>query len=66
MFVQVYESTMSHSALFVYKLPMESEEVVYTDKLIFLTSQESNTARLDIMANQMLETAVDAKQVSRW
>ena len=59
----MYESTLSHNALYIYKLPLESKEVIYTDKLTFATSRDSQSAHLDIMANQMLETAADGKQV---
>ena len=56
---------MNRSALYMYKLPFDAEEVVYTDKLTFVTSgtNDGESAKLTIMANQMLETGGEGNQV---
>ena len=55
---------MEQSPLFVYKLPLEADEVLYTDKLMF-ASHSQGGATLHVIANQLSEVLGKERQVSK-
>ncbi|XP_041350104.1 uncharacterized protein LOC121369224 isoform X2 [Gigantopelta aegis] len=55
--LQVYDSDLEHSPLFVYKLPVGVYNVILTDRLIFCTSRLSGK-KLLVLSNQRAEISL--------
>ncbi|KAL5013415.1 hypothetical protein ScPMuIL_007685 [Solemya velum] len=59
---QVFDSTIEHLPLFVYKLPLGACKVILTDKLLFSMLKLSGEKTLLVMSSQKSETSVDDHQ----
>ena len=60
---QVLDSDAQHSPLFVYKLPLGSENVILTDKLILTVLLDSRDKRLMVLSNQKSENLAHTEEV---
>ncbi|XP_013413671.1 uncharacterized protein LOC106176012 [Lingula anatina] len=56
---QVYDSNLEHNPLFVYKIPANTENLLLTDKLMFMTQMADGKTQLMLLSNQMSETSLD-------
>ena len=50
--------------MYMYKLPCGSQQVLFTDKLIFTVSPSEGNNKLLLIANQFAETAFNRNQVN--
>lgn len=62
--LQVYDSNIDRSPLFVYKLPVGSDTVILTDKVLLATTRLASGKKLYVIANQRAETSIDKTQVT--
>lgn len=58
---QIYDCSIQHSPLFVYKLPLGAHNTVFTDRIIFLNTWQ-NGKKLFLLSNQKAETLLDSDQ----
>ncbi|XP_052092114.1 uncharacterized protein LOC127728604 isoform X1 [Mytilus californianus] len=56
---QVYDSNIDRSPLFAYKLPIGSDIVILTDKVLLAMTRLASGKKLYIIANQRAETSMD-------
>ena len=61
--LQVYDSKLEHNPLFIYKLPLGSQKVIFSDKVIFTASRLGGEHKLIALSNQKTETAGDEEKV---
>ncbi|KAL8577369.1 hypothetical protein ACOMHN_038273 [Nucella lapillus] len=59
--LQVYDSEIQFSPLFIYKLPPGAESVILTDRLTFTLSRR-NGCQLLVLSNQRAETSAETVQ----
>ncbi|XP_066285129.1 uncharacterized protein [Branchiostoma lanceolatum] len=60
---KVYDSGLQRSALYVYRLPLDSSHILLTDRLMFVTTAARDTqVKLNIVSNQMSETSAEESQ----
>ncbi|XP_074645668.1 uncharacterized protein LOC141901958 isoform X2 [Tubulanus polymorphus] len=55
---QVYDSTVEHLPLFVYKIPVNADNLILSDRLIFY-SKWKDGIELNFISNQMAETCAE-------
>ncbi|XP_063404631.1 uncharacterized protein LOC134688085 isoform X2 [Mytilus trossulus] len=56
---QVYDSNIDRSPLFAYKLPIGSDIVILTDKVLLAMTRLASGKKLYVIANQRAETSMD-------
>lgn len=65
LFLQVYDSNIDRSPLFAYKLPIGSDIVILTDKVLLAMTRLASGKKLYVIANQRAETSMDQTKVSK-